>query len=301
MKAYEALRTTAAWRQLDGRGRILVRGEDNARLLHAMCTNDVQGLADGQGCYAFFLTAQGRIQADAYLYRIGPDFLLDTEAGTAQWVYEHLDKYIIADDVTLEDLRASHSVVAVEGPQALECGWPAPETENGIVAYAGGYVMRTSETGQPGLRWVYPKSATVQLSFPQADEEDWETVRLETGKPRYGVEILDKHLVQETRLLHGVHFSKGCYLGQEIVERVRARGQVHKGLASIEIEATEAPPAGAEVLQAAAEREAKAGEVLSAKVSPALGRVVGFAMLSTAVLDGKTELRVGGYSARLFR
>ncbi|GAB4404942.1 MAG: glycine cleavage T C-terminal barrel domain-containing protein [Bryobacter sp.] len=297
MQGYEALREKAAWRQLDGRGRILVHGEDNARLLHAMSTQDIQSLQDGEGLYCFFLTAQGRIQADAYVFRTGADFLLDTESSTAQWLFEHLDKYIIADDVTLEDLRDSHTTLAVEGPAALECGWPVPEQELGIVPYAGGYVVRASETGMPGLRWIYPRAAELSLKLPEADLVAWETVRLEQGKPRYGVEILDKHLVQETRQLHAVHFSKGCYLGQEIVERVRARGQVHKGLASIAIAASEAPEVGAEIHSG----ETKVGNLLSACYAPALGHVVGFAMLSTDALGGTQELRSGAYSVRLFK
>ncbi len=295
MQGYEALRTAAAWRDLGGRGRILAHGEDNARLLHAMSTNDIKGLADGEGRYAFFLNAQGRIQADAHILRCRGDFLLDTEAVAKQWLYEHLDKYIIADDVTLEDLSASHGVIGIEGPEALHCALPVPEQEYGIVAHAGGYVARLSETGQPGLRWIYPLATPPQLDLPMADEEAWETVRLERGKPRYGVEVLEKHLVQETRLLHAVHFSKGCYLGQEIVERVRARGQVHKGLASIQLAGERVPEVGTDVTSG----EAKAGQILSARYSPAEQAVVAFAMLSVDALSGAKALECNGSAVTL--
>ena len=88
---------------LSGRGKIRATGEDRARLLHAMTTNQVESLKPGEGCYAFFLSAQGRILADVNLLCFEDHFLLDTEPETRTKVYEHLDRYIIADDVTLED------------------------------------------------------------------------------------------------------------------------------------------------------------------------------------------------------
>jgi tRNA-modifying protein YgfZ len=292
VKGYEALRQAAAWRDLSGRGRILAHGEDNARLLHAMSSNHVQGLGAGEGCYAFFLNAQGRIQADAHLMRTGADILIDTEAETKQRLYEHLDRFIIADDVTLEDLSERHGESGIVGPKAFECGLPVPEKPVGVTAHEGGYVLRLNEQE---LRWIFPKSSPPKLTIPEADEDAWETVRLERGIPRYGVEILEKHLVQETRQMHAVHFSKGCYLGQEIVERVRARGQVHKGLAAIAVEASIPPNAGDEVVL----EDSKAGNVLSARWSPAERRVVGFAMLSIDALSGSKAMRSGGAAVTL--
>jgi folate-binding protein YgfZ len=287
VKGYEALRESAAWHDLSERGRILAHGEDNARLLHAMSSNHVQGLGDGEGCYAFFLNAQGRIQADAYLLRVGADILIDTEPATKQTLFEHLDKFIIADDVTLESLNDSHGEIGIVGPKALQCGLPLPEKAPGILAHEGGYVVRLSDSE---LRWIHPKGTTPSLALEEADEDAWETVRLERAMPRYGVEILDKHLVQETRQMHGVHFSKGCYLGQEIVERVRARGQVHKGLSAILVESEVPPTAGDEIVS----EGAKVGNMLSARWSPGEGAVVGFAMLSMDALSGSVPMQVGG-------
>src|SRR5579863_2706417 len=96
---YEALRTGAAWLDLSARGKIIATGEDRARLLHAMTTNQVQELKPGEGCYAFFLNPQGRILADVNLLCRADDFLLDVEPETRERLYQHLDKFIIADDV----------------------------------------------------------------------------------------------------------------------------------------------------------------------------------------------------------
>src|SRR5437588_4121301 len=115
LAGYEALRSSAAWLDLPSRGKIIVTGEDRARLLHAMTTNHIQQLQPGQGCYAFFLSAQGRILGDSNVLCFADHFLLDTEPEIAGKIYEHLDHFIIADDVTLENLTPSLVTIAVEG------------------------------------------------------------------------------------------------------------------------------------------------------------------------------------------
>ena len=127
---YAALREDAAWLDLSGRGKIRAGGEDRARLLHAMTTNQVEALRPGEGCYAFFLSAQGRILADVNILCFEDYLLLDTEPETRTKVYEHLDRYIIADDVTLEDQTDQIATLAIEGPNAAaalaELGAPIP-------------------------------------------------------------------------------------------------------------------------------------------------------------------------------
>src|ERR1700733_12476785 len=129
---YRALRETAALIDLSARGRIKVTGEDRARLLHAMTTNDVTDLVPGAGCYAFFLNAQGRILADANILCFEDYLLLDVEPESRAFLLEHLDKYIIADDVALEDVTGGTFSIGIEGPGAAafmrHAGLPAPET-----------------------------------------------------------------------------------------------------------------------------------------------------------------------------
>src|SRR5438105_12101383 len=100
---YNALRENAAYLDLSARGKIFAAGEDRVRLLHAMTTNHIQRLQPGQGCYAFFLNAQGRILADVNLFVLEDRILLDAEPELGERLYQHLDKFIIADDVTLEN------------------------------------------------------------------------------------------------------------------------------------------------------------------------------------------------------
>jgi len=262
MTGYQALHESAAWLDLTGRGLIKLTGEDRARLLHAMTTNHIQQLQPGQNCYAFFLNAQGRILADATVICYEDHFLLDEEPEVREKIYQHLDKYIIADDVTLEDISESHAVVGLEGPRAesIASGSPVP----------------VSFTGAPGFRFYVPvaeKAALVeklqQAGAVAATAEEANIVRLEHGKPRYGEDITEKYLVQETQLMDAVNFNKGCYLGQEIVERVRSRGQVHRLLTPLRIDGTEPPAPGTKLTAAGAD----AGEITSAAWSPALGKV----------------------------
>ena len=118
MIGYEALRNHAAWIDLSARGKIKLTGEDRARLLHAMTTNHIQQLTPGSGCYAFFLNDKGRVLADANVLCRPDYFLLDVEPETREPLYQHLDRFIIADDVTLEDVTGATATIAMEGPQA---------------------------------------------------------------------------------------------------------------------------------------------------------------------------------------
>lgn len=284
MTGYEGLRQSAAWIDLSARGRIRVTGDDRKRLLHAMCTNHVEQMQPGESLYAFFLNAQGRILADAWIFCAEDHLLLDTEPETRRKLFEHLDRYIIADDVTLEDVTDQTAEIAVEGPLAEQ----APRR---------GTVIQASCTGQPGFRVIVPAeekdALTEQLlaaGIGAATAEEARTLRIENGVPRYGEDITEAQIVHETRQLHAVHFNKGCYLGQEIVERVRARGQVHRMLYPIRIESRTPPPAGEKVLSAGEE----CGVVTSAAWSPALGCVRALAYLRK--LDG---LSVAGAPAQL--
>ena len=273
MTGYEALNDRAAWIDLRGRGLISMTGEDRARLLHAMTTNHIQQMKPGDWCYTFFLNAQGRILADAYVLCREEELLLDVEPERRAFVLEHLDKFIIADDVTLEDVSERYAVVGVEGPAVV-----APEGFG--LAVAG-----ITVTGLNGVRIYADPSkrdaliAELEASgIPQADAEAVETVRLENARPKYGVDISESHLVQETKRMEAVSFSKGCYLGQEIVERVRARANPHKYLTQVLIEGRAVPAAGEELKSG----DAVTGRVTSAAYSPGLGKVAALAYVQTA-------------------
>jgi folate-binding protein YgfZ len=303
---YEALRAHTAWIDLSARGKIRASGEDRARLLHAMTTNHVQQLKPGEGCYAFFLNAQGRILSDVNLFCFEDHFLLDTEPETRAKLYEHLDRYIIADDVTLSDETDRVSTVALEGPEAVQMlarlGAPAPEAPYSTASWGLRTIAHVDSTGMGGFfifTSIDDKSRLIAdlegAGAVAATHEDATIVRVENGRPRYGEEITERYLVQETGQLQAVHFSKGCYLGQEIVERVRSRAQIHRVLRRVEIDSQEVPPAGAKLKAA----DADAAEIVSAVLSPALGKVVAMAYVRTPNSEPGTELSLGAALARV--
>ncbi len=195
---------------LSAHGRIRVTGEDRARLIHALSTNHIQQMKPGDTVYAFFLTAQGRILADAHIVCYQDSLLIDTEAETRELLYKHIDHYIIADDVTLED-----------------------ETDRTF-----GFLLDTGER-------IYGPVADKEQTKERLDasEGDFHAWRVEHYIPRYGEDITDKTLAQETALQSALHFQKGCYLGQEIVERIRSRAHVNRMLSGLLFEGEAPPPA----------------------------------------------------------
>ncbi len=305
-EGYRALREEAARLDLAGRGVLRVRGRDRARLLHNLTSNEVKKLVPGQGAYAFLLSPQGRIQADLNLFCLEDHFVIDTEPDLREKVPAHIRRYIIADQVEVEDAAAAVAVLAVEGPAAVEVlmrlGAPVPEVGYAHAAWGEAMVAAVSATGQPGYRlWVAAgeKAATearlAAAGAAPATAEDARAVRIENGRPRYGEDILETSLVQETQQMHGVSFTKGCYLGQEIVERVRARGHVNRKLVRVEMDAAEAPAAGTRLTADGAE----AGEITSAVVSPRTGKVAALAYVRVPHDAPGSALRAGDREARV--
>jgi len=282
-QGYEALRHGAAWMDLSARGRILARGRDRARLLHNLTSNEVKKMMPGMSSYAFLLNPQGRIQADLHLICLADHFLIDTEPELREKVMQHIKRYIIADQVELEDVTASTAAIAVEGPGAGRI--PPPP---------GGHTTASiSLTGQPGYRIygdVAHKAEVIAnleaAGAKPADEVDARLARIENGKPRYGEDIRETSLVQETQQLNAVSFTKGCYIGQEIVERVRAQGHVNKKLVRVEFGAADPVAPGTKLTAAGAE----AGEVTSSIYSPASGKAIGLAIVRTQFAEPGTEL-----------
>ncbi len=283
---YRALRESAALLDLTARARIYCSGDDRARLLHALTTNHVQQLRPGQGCYAFFLNAQGRILADVNILCLEDRLLLDLEPEARQLILAHLDHYIIADDVTPDDATDRTVCLAVEGPGAAalltRAGVPLPDVPQSFVLWNAALVAMLTATGAPGFRIFADREKRAEIESQlhaagaiDASPDDMRTVRIEHFLPRYGDDIRPTTLPQETQLARALHFSKGCYLGQEIVERIRSRGHVNRVLVGFEAESPTAPPAGTKAFV----EGHKVGEVTSALFSPAVNQAVGIALI----------------------
>lgn len=301
---YTALHESAAWLDLSQRGKIRVTGEDRVRLLHAILSNDVNGLRPGQGNYHFLLDAQAHILADANLYLFADHVLLDVEPDETTRVMEHLDRYIIADDVQLEDVTGRVTTIALEGPRADEiAAVQVPAEPNAHVEADGMTVARTALTGQPGLWFFVGPERKRELitrleraGAPPATPDEACIVRVENGLPRYGEDFGETTLPQETgQHTRAVSFTKGCYLGQEIVERIRARGQVHRMLVRVAIEGKQPPTPGTPILAGPQE----IGKLTSPVYSPRLGHSLGLAILRRELAAPGSAVTVGGRPGRV--
>jgi folate-binding protein YgfZ len=232
------------------RGQIAVGGADRLRWLNGMLTNNVQGLAEGTGNYSFALNAQGRIQGDCDAFRLADHLLVITDRSQIPALMAHFDRFIIMDDVALEDISSTRTALGLAGPLAAQLlaalgvslpAAPAPDTL---------WLMQTRICGVPvQLSGGYP-TASPRFELWCANDNVrmlWEVLlaagavpcglraaeawRVLEGLPRFGVDLSERDLPQETSQARALHFAKGCYLGQEIVERIRSRGNVHRRLA----------------------------------------------------------------------
>ena len=250
-----ALLEATALAPLSAIGWIKVSGEDRVRWLNGMTTNSIQSLASGELNYNFFLSSQGRIQGDAVALALDSSILLGTARDRVPALMELLDRFIIMDDVELAEHPSNGLLVA--GPQASQTlasiGIPT-----GDLAPLHFTIIGSDETGWHGHKiailhaysplvprfelWSESPAAIAALTdvlttagATPVDEQALTHLRILEGTPLYGTDIRDKELPQETNQTRALHFSKGCYLGQEIVERIRSRGAVHRTFHAFEL------------------------------------------------------------------
>ena len=249
-------------------GWIRVTGEDRVRWLNGMVTNSVQELKPGEGAYNFLLNVQGRIQGDGVIFAEPDALWIETAANRVAGMMALLDRFIIMDDVELADMSAEQSGLLVAGPQAASMLEKIGFAVDGLEPLAlrslswNGAEVKVVHAYSPVTSrfelWVDGHADDVSIaSLSEAlwnfgavacEVESLEWLRILEGTPLYGADIRDRDLPQETGQTHALHFAKGCYLGQEIVERIRSRGNVHRAFGGFRLEG-ELPVAGA-VLEA---------------------------------------------------
>jgi glycine cleavage system T protein len=309
---YQAVRAQAGLIDLSSRTQIRMTGEDRVGFLQGMVSNDVKSLQPGDGCAAALLTEQGRIVADLRVYALESCFLLDVDARIVDTVIESLSRFIIADDVELEDLSGAQTALAVQGPLAMQVLAAAGlsvtltrELQHQEATMASGPVriVRASETGAEGYEILTPReqAETVWQALWQAGAPlglrpvglaALNCLRIEAGIPWYGVDMDESRLVLEVGLAQAISFKKGCYLGQEVVERASARGHVNRKLSGLMLdsEASSAPlpVTGDKVFY----DEQEVGWITSAAWSPRLRRVIALGYVRREHLAVGTRLRI---------
>jgi folate-binding protein YgfZ len=285
----EALAKGAAAHDLGWMRRVNVRGEDRFRWLSGMVTNTVNDLPGNGGAWNLVLNAQGRIQGDLTVWRDGESLDLVIAADQYEKLMAHFDHFIIMDDVELVGVDpTTETTVGLTGPQASKVlarmglaapgdamNWQGVEWNGLNLRIYRGYGTLADHfeivTPLAGLTLLWRALSTAGAT--PVGTGALEAFRVAEGNPVYGIDIAERDLPQETSQTRALHFSKGCYLGQEIVERIRSRGNVHRHLRQLELEG---PPAkgGTELLL----EGAAVGAITSAAELPVGGVTRRFAL-----------------------
>ena len=315
--AYDAARRRAAVLDRADRGRIVVSGSERASYLQGLLTNDIVALAAGQGCYTAYLTAQGRMIADLYAYELGDVLLLTLTGGVKDGVMAKLDQFIFSEDVQLGDVTGTFAQIAIVGPGAaaivasIVSGVSEaalremPEHGNARAAWAGGaaIVARVTDPGEAGFDLFVEhaqggalKAALIAAGVVELDETTAEAVRIESGMPLFGRDMDEETIPLEAGIeSRAISFTKGCYVGQEVIIRVlhRGHGRVARKLIGLTLDGDRVPGAGAVIRSG----DREIGNITSSTASPALQRPIALAYLHRDFLEPGTAVTVGEQGA----
>jgi folate-binding protein YgfZ len=292
-QAYQAARTHAALLARH-RGRIVVSGRDRASYLQGLLTNDIPALKEGHGCYAAYLTPQGRLISDLLVYELGDVILLTLPLSTKDVVLAKLDQFIFSEDVQLGDVTDTFGSVVVAGPDAALAvnaligtdvatlaALPVHGNLRGAASGQPVIVLRVDDTGEPGFELLVPAEALeavrallLEAGAVEADEATAEQLRIEAGVARFGVDMDEETIPLEAGIeARAISFTKGCYVGQEVIIRVlhRGHGRVARKLVGLAFDPAAVVPAPGTVLRA---DDKEIGSITSSAFSPAAGRPV---------------------------
>jgi folate-binding protein YgfZ len=289
------------------RALIAATGEDRVSFLQGMLSNDVKALAAGEGVPAAFLTQQGKIVVDLCVLADQDKIMLDLFAERAEPFMTALGRFIVADDVELVLAAGEQPLCGLSGPSAREvigrlldrppAPWRLLHHEVREFRSTPIRVVAASELGEEGYLVCGPDEivapffeAACEAGAVPAGMEALNVLRVEAGIPWYGADTDEDVLIMEAGLERAISFSKGCYLGQEVVERIAARGHVNKKLCGLLIEGDVPPPPGA--LLRAGGRDI--GRLTSVVRSPGLGRIIALGYVHRDHLTPGTALTVAG-------
>jgi folate-binding protein YgfZ len=305
---YRAARDRAAFFETSA-GLLVVSGRDRGSYLQGLLTNDTAGLSAGHGCYAAYLTPQGRMIADMWVHELGDVILLRLPLAVKDTVLTRLDQFIFSEDVRLRDVTDAFRSVAVVGPRAaaavadalaIDAALVAGEDEghNARVTFAGesAFVLRPTSIGVGGLELLVSADAIDALhaalraaGAAQIGSATAETLRIEAGVPLFGVDMNEETIPLEAGIeSRAISFTKGCYVGQEVIVRVlhRGHGRIARRLVGIVFDG--ASPIAAGTALRAGDKEV--GTVTSGVVSPALDHPVALAYVKRDFAEPGTRV-----------
>ena len=307
LSEYEAVRGGGAGLiDLSSRGLIEVSGTEAVQFLNGLITNDVKTLEDGAWMLAAFPNAQGRLIAFARVMRLGSSYLFDVEAATQETVFKALERFTLAGDFRVADRTDATAHVSVQGARAAVCvgatlGEEAAHVERGRIHTAEWndepvHVIRATHTSEDGFDLFSGREQAASVwevlrgaGAKPVGLDALEILRIEAGLPRHGVDMDETNVVTETGLDEAVSYTKGCYIGQEIIARIHWRGHVAKRLSGLVFDDEREAPRGASI-KSTEGREV--GRVTSTTISPRLKRAVALAYVKYDYLAPGTQVSV---------
>lgn len=284
---YAALRRGAGLIDRSPLGKAVVTGRDRLAFLQGMLTNDVKSLAPGQGAAAAFLDAHGKTMALVRVYALDDRAWLELPPGLTEKTLATLDRYLISEKAFFEAADDRFAILAVQGPDARRIVERASGAALDLplhghvataIAAAEVRVVHRREGTEPGFHcWTAPAAAAavwaalVSAGAVPAGWDALDVVRVESGVPWYGQDVDEGQILPETRLEDQlVSYTKGCYIGQEVVARVKYRGHVNRALSGLRVDGDALPARGARVSVDGKD----VGWITSAVRSPVLGSIV---------------------------
>lgn len=306
---------------LSARGRLLVSGTEANPFLNGLITNDMKTLAENSWMPAAFPNVQGRLIASVRVMRlkdegrdkrVWPTFLIDTEPATHERVLKTIERFTLAGDFRVKDLTTESAMLSVQGSKAASvvslvlneaADFSAPNAVRQISWQEGGTtaevtVIHASHTQEDGFDVIVDNDHANSLwdALRQAGARPFgydalEILRLEAGVPRYGIDMDDANVVTETNLDDAVSYTKGCYVGQEIIARIKYRGHVAKKLSGLMFEGGRNVNSGA-IINSVDGKEI--GRITSVTYSPKLGRTIALGYLKYDYLTPGTKVKVVG-------
>ena len=286
------------------RGYVVLRGSDRVRWLNGMITNNVRDLVPGHGVYAFLLNPQGKIQADLYAFNRGDTLIVTADRSQVETILQIFERYIIMDDVEMENNTGKFDTLGIAGPKSAEILMALDfQQQLASLEFAswnfrgmGLTVVRCDNPCLPNFElWLDPAHASpifqvlLECGAVRVGNAMLETLRIACGIPKFGRDIRERDLPQETAQDRALNFNKGCYIGQEIVERVRSRGAVHRTLVGFRAASMLSP--GARI-----QNEGKdVGEITSVAAVPAgpQGQVLALGSIRKEFVNSGNVLTVG--------
>jgi len=309
LEEHRAVRSQVGILDLCHRGLLQLTGPDRVSYLQGLASNDVKNLETGKGIHAAFLNIQGKVLADARILSTGDSFFLDLWESLKDKILAHLNQYLIADDVQIIDLTGQYGMISLQGPrvrsllQELSAREEIPSGELNHrtlkVNNTEIRVLSATHTGEDGydlLIKIHDLSMVVSRLWEIGQRfclrwiglQAQEILRVENGIPRYGVDMGEDNILLETGLDHSVSFDKGCYLGQEIIERVRSRGHVNRKLVGLVLHAKTAVERGTVIYS----DDKEIGKITSAVFSHTLERPVALGYVHRDYVAPGTKLSI---------